>query len=54
LIKDKSEHDDADNNKHGDVLSPHHIDHRGLRKFNEHKEFNDNEHEEDIECVDVE
>ena len=54
LIKDDGEHNDADHDKYGDVLSPRHIDHRGFRQFNEHEEFNDNEHEKDLERVDVE
>jgi len=54
LIQDDGEHDDADNNKYGDVLSPRHSDHRGLGKFDEHEEFNDNEDEKDLERVDVE
>ena len=54
LIEDDGKHYDADNDNYGDVLSPRHIDEGGLRKFNEHKEFNDNEHEKDLERVDVE
>jgi hypothetical protein len=54
LIEDDGEHDDADNDKYGDVSSPRHSDHRGLCKFNEREEFNDNEYEKDSERVDVE
>jgi hypothetical protein len=54
LIEDDGEHDDADNDKYGDVLSPRHSDHRGLGKFDEHEEFNDNEYKEDLDRVDVE
>jgi hypothetical protein len=54
LIEDDSERDDADNDKYGDVLSPRHSDHRGLGKFDEHEEFNNNEYEKDLERVDVE
>jgi hypothetical protein len=54
LIEDDGEDNDADKDKYGDVLSPRHSDHRGLRKFNEHEEFNDNENEKDLERVDVE
>jgi hypothetical protein len=54
LIEDDCEHNDADNDKYGEVLSPRHIDHRGLRKFNEHEKFNNNEHKKDTERVDVE
>lgn len=54
LIEDDGEHNDADDDKYGDVLSPRHIDHRGLRQFDEHEEFNNNEHEKDLERVDVE
>ena len=54
LIEDDGEHDDADNDKYGDILSPRHSDHRGLGKFDEHEEFNDNEDEKDLERVDVE
>jgi hypothetical protein len=54
LIEDNREHDDADNDKYDYVLSPRHIDHRGLRKFNEREEFNNNEHEKNLERVDVE
>jgi len=54
FIEDDGEHNDADNDKYGNVLSPRHIDHRGLRKFDEHEEFNDNEREKDLERVDVE
>ena len=54
LIEDDGEHNDADNNKYGDILSRRHSDHRGLRKFNEHEEFNDKKYKEDLERVDVE
>jgi hypothetical protein len=54
LIEDDGEHDDAYNDKYGDILSPRHSDRRGLRQFNEHEEFNDNEYEKDLERVDVE
>lgn len=54
LIQDDGEHDDADNDKYGDVSSPRQIDHRGLGKFDEHKEFNDKEYEKDLDRVDVE
>jgi len=54
FIDDDGEHDDADNDKNGDVSSPRQIDHRGLRKFNEREEFNDNEYEKDLDRVDVE
>jgi hypothetical protein len=40
--------------KYGEVFSPRHSDHRGLSKFDEQKEFNDNEYKKDLECVDVE
>ena len=54
MIQDDREHDHADNDKYGDVFSPRHIDRRGLRKFNEHEEFNDKKYKEDLERVDVE
>jgi hypothetical protein len=54
LIQNDGEHDDADNDEYSDVLSPRHSDHRGLGKFDEHEEFNDNEYKEDLERVDVE
>jgi hypothetical protein len=54
LVQDDGEHDDADNDKYGDVSSPRQIDHRGLGKFNEHEEFNNDEHEKDLDRVDVE
>jgi hypothetical protein len=54
LIQDNGEHDDADNDKYGDVSSPRQIDHRGLGKFNEHEEFNNNEYEKDLDRVDIE
>jgi hypothetical protein len=54
LIDDDHKHNDADNDKYDDVLSPRHIYHRGLRKFNEHEELNHNEYEKDLERVDVE
>jgi hypothetical protein len=54
LKEDDGEHNDADNGKYGEVLPPRHTNHGGLRKFNEHEEFNDNEYEKDIERVDVE
>ena len=44
----------TENDNFGDVRSPHHIDHGGLRKFDEDEKFNDNECEEDLERVDVE
>jgi hypothetical protein len=54
LIEDDGKHNNADNDKYGDVLSPRHIDHSRFRKFYEHEEFNDNEHKEDLERVNVE
>jgi hypothetical protein len=54
LIQDNGEHDDADYDKYGDVSSPRQIDHRGLGKFNEHEEFNNNEYEKDLDRVDIE
>jgi hypothetical protein len=44
LIQDNGEHDDADNDKYGDILSPRHSDHGGLGKFDEDEEFDDNEY----------
>jgi len=54
LIQDNGEHDHADNDKYGDVLSRRHSDRRGLRQFDEHEKFNNNEYEKDLERVDVE
>jgi hypothetical protein len=54
LVQDDGEHDDADHDKYGDISSPRKIDHRGLGKFDEHEEFNDNEYEKDLDRVDVE
>jgi hypothetical protein len=54
LIEDDRKHDDADNDKYGDVSSPRQIDHRGLGKFDEDEEFDDEEYEKDSERVDVE
>jgi hypothetical protein len=53
LIKDDGKHDDADNDKKGDVLSPRDICGRRLRKLNEHEEFNDDEHEKNLERVNI-
>jgi hypothetical protein len=54
LIENDGEHNDADNDKNGDILSPRRIDHRRLRELNKHEEFNNHEHEKDLERVDVE
>ena len=54
MIQDGGKHDDADNDKDGDVFSPRHSNHRGLGKLDEHQEFNNNEYEKDLERVDVE
>ena len=54
MIQDGGKHDDADNDKDGDVFSPRHSDYKGLGKFNEHEEFKYNEYERDFDRVDVE
>jgi hypothetical protein len=53
LVQDDGEHDDANNDKHGDVSSPRQINHRGLGELDQHEEFNDNEYEKDLDRVDV-